>query len=380
MPTILHTADVHLGRPWSGLEHCASRLADLQWRSFERLADLALEHEVAALVVAGDLFDRPGPEAALVEQVRGALRRLTDEGIAVVVAPGTHDAAASSRSVYRTDSLPAGVRTFLNPRLGERFVVERDGSAVAFQGLAWDPQSTPAAFLADFRRPDDGACEVLVVHGEVGSARARRSQDLPATAEELASAGADYVALGHRHAFLELRLSGRLWGAYPGTPFGLSFREPELGTRRAALVTLEPGREPRVEPVSTTSVEWMRLPMDLAHFGSRQELVAAVAGSAGGERLALVELSGAAAFPLAVEELEAELRGRFIHLAVEDASVEVSAQVLERLSSEQSVRGIFARRMQARLAAARDEAQRAELAEAVREGLRALAEDGALRH
>ncbi len=376
MALILHTADVHLGRSWTGLDHCSARLAELQWESFERLADLAIEKEVVALVVAGDLFDRPSPAAKLVERVRGVFRRLAGEGIGVVIAPGTHDGVASSRSVYRMDSLPGGVRVFLSPRLGERFVLERGGATVAFQGLAWDPQGTPEAFLKDYRKADDGAPEVLVLHGEVGSARSRRSKDMPATAEELSSTGADYVAMGHRHAFLELRLGGRLWGAYPGTPFGLSFREPELGARSAALVALEAGSEARIEPVPTGPAQWLKLSLDLSHFDSRPELAAAVAGSAGADRLALVELSGSAAFPLAAEELEAELAGRFLHVAVEDSSVEVSPETVERLAGEQSVRGVFARRMLARLAAEKDPARKAEISMAVREGLRALAEDG----
>ena len=375
MPAILHTADVHLGRPWTGLARCAARLSELHWECFEGLTRLALERGVLALVIAGDLFDRPSPPAKLVERVRGAFRRLAAEGVAVVLAPGTHDGVSSSRSIYRTDALPSGVRVFLSARLGERLVVERGGAAAAFQGLAWDPQGTPAAFIADYRRADDGLPEVLVLHGEVGSSKSRRSKDLPATAEELASAGASYVALGHRHAFLELRLGGRLWGAYPGSPFGLSFKEPELGARSAALVTIEPGQEPRIELLPTTSVEWLRLALDLGQFDSREELLAALAGSSGAERLALVELSGAAGFPVAVEELEAEVGARFLHLVAEDASVQVSGRILERLVSEQSVRGVFARRMQARLAAAKSPGEHAEASAAIREGLRALAED-----
>lgn len=378
MPTILHTADVHLGRPWTGLERAAQKLSELHWESFERLAALAIERRVLALVIAGDLFDRPNPAGKLVERVRGIFRRLAGEGVGVVIAPGTHDGASSSRSVYRTDVLAAGARVFLSARLGERFVVERDGEAVAFQGLAWDPQGTPQNFLADYRRPDDRVPEVLVIHGDVGSSKSRREKDLPATADELASAGADYIALGHRHAFLELRLAGRLWGAYSGSPFGLSFREPELGERHAALVTLpERGREPRIDLLPTTPVEWMRLALDVGSFGSREELSSAAAASGGVERLALLELSGAAGFPVAVEELEAELAGRYLHFEAEDASVEVSDSVLEQLSAEQSVRGIFARRMRARLEAAATPVERSEVSAAVREGLRALAEDGA---
>jgi len=352
----------------------AERLTELHWLGFERLTRLAIERGAGVLVVAGDLFDKPSPPARLVERVRGVFRRLAAEGIAVVLVPGTHDAAHSSRSVYSADAL-APARIFLNPRLGERLVVGRSGTTVAFQGLAWDPQGTPADFLADFHRGEGQVPEVLVLHGEVGSAGSRRGKDLPASTAQLTACGADYVAMGHRHAFLELRGPDRLWGAYAGSPFGFSFKEPELGPRSACLVDLgEPGG-PRIELVATTTVEWLRLKLDLSQFATRDELLAVIVEASGAERLALVELTGAAAFPLSSNELEAEMAGHFLYVAVEDFSVEVSTEALDRMAAEQSVRGVFARRMAARLAAARSPADRTETSAAIREGLRAPAED-----
>ena len=374
MPTVLHTADVHLGRAWSGLGPAAGRLAELHGECFERLCRLASERGCVALVLAGDLFERPDPPAKLVEHVKGSLRRLTSQGVAVIISPGTHDGASSARSVYRSGSL-GGAKVFLSPKIGERFVAERDGAAVAFQGLSWDPQATPAEFLADYERGSDNVPEVLVLHGEVGGEAGRRAKDLPVSARRLCAAGADYVALGHRHGYCEYKTSGQLWGAYPGTPFGLSFKEPELGPRTANLVTLGGGQAPVIEKVSTTDVQWLRPKLEMDDIQSQEDLLTAARAGAGAERLAQIELSGAAGFSPDIDALQAELAAGFLHLEIEDSSLELGPGSLDTLAAEQSVRGIFARRMRKRLNAARSAASRAEVAAAVREGLRALAEE-----
>ncbi len=374
MPTVLHSADVHLGRAWSDLGPAAGRLSELHWECFERLCRLAAERGCVALVLAGDLFERPDPPAKLVERVRGAFRRLTGEGAAVIVAPGTHDGASSARAVYRASSL-GGAKVFLSPRIGERFVAERDGAAVAFQGLCWDPQATPAEFLADYERGGDNLPEVLVLHGEVGGKEGRRAKDLPVSAKRLCAAGADYVALGHRHGYCEYKTSGQLWAAYPGTPLGLSFKAPELGPRTANLVTLAAGEAPVLERVSTTEVQWLRPELELEEFESGDELLAAAREHAGPDRLALLELSGAPGFSPDLEALQSELAAAFLYVEIEDSLLELDPASLDELAAEQSVRGIFARRMQKRLNAARSTASRAEVAAAVRQGLRALAEE-----
>ena len=75
-------------------------------------------------------------------------------GVAVIVAPGTHDTACSPRSVYRSARL-GGTKVFLEPLLGERFRVRTPDGPLAFSGLAWDPQATPRDYLAAYQRALD---------------------------------------------------------------------------------------------------------------------------------------------------------------------------------------------------------------------------------
>jgi DNA repair protein SbcD/Mre11 len=375
LPTILHTADVHLGRAWSGYEALAKRLGELHWEGFERVCRLSAERGAVALVIAGDLFERPDPPARLVDRVRGVFKRTIAEGVTVIVAPGTHDAACAPRSVYGSSNL-GGARVFLEPRLGKRFVAERAGSSIAFSGLAWDPQGTPSDYLADYARGAGDVPEVLVLHGEVGSEGGRRRKDLPVEPQRLGEAGADYVALGHRHQVREFRTEGRLWGAYSGTPFGLSFKTPELGPRTACLVTVEAAQESTIENLASTEVQWLRLELDITDMASQDDLLAAVRDRASDSDLVRLVLGGSAAFPPDLAALRSALSGELLHLEVEDSSLEIAPGSLETLADEQSVRGIFARRMLDRLSASRSAQARAEVTAAIREGLSALAEEG----
>jgi len=54
---ILHTADVHLGRPFSGLGSRGKQLRAAQLGTLRRIVDIAASEKVDCVVIAGDLFD-----------------------------------------------------------------------------------------------------------------------------------------------------------------------------------------------------------------------------------------------------------------------------------------------------------------------------------
>ncbi|WP_028295444.1 metallophosphoesterase family protein [Olivibacter sitiensis] len=84
---ILHTADWHLGKR---LERF-SRL-DEQRLVLEELINLADEHEVDAVLVAGDLFDAYNPSSEAIELLYKVLKKLTNNGRRPVIAiAGNHD-------------------------------------------------------------------------------------------------------------------------------------------------------------------------------------------------------------------------------------------------------------------------------------------------
>ena len=85
---ILHTSDWHLGRTFGG-----ASLLDEQAAVVDRVIDLAVEHQVELVVIAGDLFDRAIPPAPAVELFGEALAQLRATGARVAAISGNHDSA-----------------------------------------------------------------------------------------------------------------------------------------------------------------------------------------------------------------------------------------------------------------------------------------------
>ncbi|MDO9080020.1 MAG: metallophosphoesterase, partial [Desulfuromonadales bacterium] len=102
----LHTADLHLDTPFPNWgEKEGVRRADLL-KTFERIVTLAIKNDVQLLLISGDLFDSPHPQAATVTRVQTELKRLVDRGITPVLLPGTHDPFAPKNSIYRRETFP----------------------------------------------------------------------------------------------------------------------------------------------------------------------------------------------------------------------------------------------------------------------------------
>ena len=83
----IHTSDWHIGRQL----HNQSLLED-QAFVLDQIVDLAVEHQVDAVVVAGDIYDRAIPPVQAVELLDHVLNRLIIElGIPVLMIAGNHD-------------------------------------------------------------------------------------------------------------------------------------------------------------------------------------------------------------------------------------------------------------------------------------------------
>jgi DNA repair protein SbcD/Mre11 len=84
---ILHTSDWHIGRTLHGEDLTSAHVA-----YFEHLVETVREEKVAALLVAGDVYDRALPSVESVNLLEDVLMRLT-EVTRVVITPGNHDSA-----------------------------------------------------------------------------------------------------------------------------------------------------------------------------------------------------------------------------------------------------------------------------------------------
>ena len=85
---LLHTSDWHLGRAF----HRVNMLG-AQAEFIGHLVSTVREHDVDAVLVSGDVYDRAVPPLAAVELFDDALHRLADLGVPTVMISGNHDSA-----------------------------------------------------------------------------------------------------------------------------------------------------------------------------------------------------------------------------------------------------------------------------------------------
>ena len=257
MISLLHTADWQIGRVFSQFEpDDAAALFEARFKAVERLAALASERNVDAVLVAGDVFDAQTIADKTVRRLFNALQGFAGPW---VLLPGNHDAALSESiwtRAHRMQAIPANVVCCLEPRphsvagkftvlpapLTQRHTYE---DLTAWFDTAPSAEGQPRIGLAH------GCVQGLLADG-IDSAN-------PIAPGRAQQARLDYLALGDWHG--TRRIDGRTW--YAGTPETDRFKANDSG--QALLVTLGgAGAQPDVEVLRTGQFRWQQLEPALA--------------------------------------------------------------------------------------------------------------------
>jgi exonuclease SbcD len=278
----LHTADWHVGKPLRG----RSRLDEMA-AALDQVARVAIEAKVDAVLMAGDVFDSPGPPPEAEKLVYDFFARLLSERIAGVVIAGNHDHPRKLGALAR---LLEGLRIFVRPdvcpaaeggvvALASRdgreearvavlpFVPERkvvDACQVMGPEYGWYEEyarriEQVLAFLA--RDLTASTVNLLLAHLLISGARVGTGER-PLHLGEIYGVNAQqipgnlqYVGLGHLHRPQEIAAPSRTF--YAGSLIELDFGEREQD-KRALVVEARPGRPATVESVPITAGRRLR--------------------------------------------------------------------------------------------------------------------------
>jgi len=200
---IIHTADIHLDSPLVGVADSVLRRAELL-RALSSMSKFADNAGVAAVIVAGDLFDDKFVSAKTVTSVA---KIIGESKARWFVLRGNH----GDDTPYRALEKQCGKVSFFGDdwtsyNLGNVTICGRElgaNDAAHWQSLALDPNRY----------------NVLVLHGDVDDPSYGEIDKKAISAQPIR-----YVALGHRHAFCEHKF-GRVRGAYSGVLEARGFDE-----------------------------------------------------------------------------------------------------------------------------------------------------------
>ena len=246
--TFLHTSDWHIGKPFGRFPaEQAAILRRARLLAIDRLADAALSGGAAHVLVAGDVFDRPGISdldlRAPLEQMRA------HPALTWHVIPGNHDPAVSGGAWERAmrAGLPANVRLHLEPRAIEI----ASGVLLLPAPLFSKATSTDPTAWMDTAATSEGVLRIGLAHGSVQGFGGEQQASIQIAPDRARRAGLSYLALGDWHGHLAIGNAT----AYSGTPEPDGYLDNAAG--HALLVTLDgPGAAPHVSRKDTAQHRW----------------------------------------------------------------------------------------------------------------------------
>lgn len=302
-----------------------------------RLAALATEQAVDAVLVAGDVFDGNLVADRTLLQAMAAMRGFAGPWLLL---PGNHDAALAESAWTRLERLdpPANLLIARTPAP----IVLADGRLVVLPAplterhsqddlTAWmDTAATPAMAL-----------RVGLAHGSVADRLPAAAEAAnPIAPDRAETARLDYLALGDWHGTLEI--APRTW--YAGTPEPDRFKANAAG--QALLVELDgPGAPPRVTPLATAAHAWQEVALDLSATGDAEAPALRIDRALAQGRCELkrivrlglrggVDLAARAGIAAVIERWHGELR----HLeVVDELQAAPSASDLARLAGQPAI-------------------------------------------
>lgn len=256
---LLHTSDWHLGRGFHGMT-----LREEQQQMLQTVCQAVQEHQVEAVLVTGDIYDRALPPEWAMTMLEDCLTELVNNGTDVILTSGNHD---SARRLGFGRTLMAASGVHIRSSLTDAWnpVEYHDGeSTLLIYGVPYlEPQlvateldgirANHTAVMTEVLRrihqdieerqqaTDHPIRAVLMAHVFASSGTASASERhigaLAAAEETLEHAedsigglavvplevfdGFDYTALGHLHG--RQRLADRI--RYAGSPLRYSFSE-----------------------------------------------------------------------------------------------------------------------------------------------------------
>lgn len=256
--TFIHSADLHLGRVFTGLRHLPGNIyehvVESGFRALEKLIDAAIEHDVDFVLFVGDVFDSNDVSLRTILRFRQQLERLKQHEIHVFISYGNHDPFTERRYV----DWPENVTVFTDEEVTSKSFTTKTGQKVNIYGFSYMTKEIFTDKSEEYIKVGDAEFHIATLHGNVDGQTDHDSY-APFSVTNLKEKDFDYWALGHIHKRQILTEEPPI--VYPGNIQGM--HRKELGEKGCILVTLTDGMKPAITFIPTADVIWREEVIDI---------------------------------------------------------------------------------------------------------------------
>lgn len=247
--TFIHSADLHLDSPFSGLknlpQHILKTIKESTFTAFQTMINEAILRSVDFILLAGDIYDGENRNLSTQVRFRNEMIKLQKHNIQVYIIHGNHDHLGGK---WISIKMPSNVHIFSSEY--EVKTYKKEDVTVNIYGYSYPVQHVKQRIIEQYTKIDGASYHIAMLHGNL-EGQSEHSNYAPFTVHELIEKDMDYWALGHIHKRQEILTSPPV--IYPGNIQGR--HKKESGLKGFYYVQLK-DKHSDLEFVPTSEIVW----------------------------------------------------------------------------------------------------------------------------
>ena len=333
----VHIADVHFDSPFVNLsdkEGLGDKRRIEQRKTFKKVIEYIKENNIKYLFISGDLYEQKYIKRATIEYINDLFKEISNTDI--FISPGNHDPYLKN-SYYNKFEWNQNVKIF-NSEIEK---IETEDANI--YGFGFDDFYCKDFDINSIQLENQNKLNILVIHGTLDSSRVEDKVYNPLSKKELLSKGFDYIALGHIHK-LDYNNEKNQNIVYPGSLVSLGF--DELGEHGMIVGELKK-EDIKLQFVSLDETEFKLQEIDVTDINSIEELIQEIDEFEFEENnLIEIILTGRRNFEINIYEIYKLISNEKIIKIKNKTKINYN---LEKLSNENTLKGIFAKKIKNKL-------------------------------
>jgi len=273
------------------------------------------------------------------------LDKLLENGVSIALIAGTHDDIIASDSVYH-DPYWEKFLFLKDPILKDPIKINLKGTPIFLYGVSYNTLDYQDPLPSLTRREEKGL-HLGLLHCSLKDSPEWKimPKDLPCTPEDLFSLELDYMALGHYHNH-RVHSKNNQYLSYSGSTEGKRFHE--TGERFVNILTYD-NEKLSLEQKPVQTKKMLSEIIDLTTISSEQHLLSTITSLGDMNHIARIQLTGSVDWTVDIKNLEDKTRTQFAYLKIIDEVEMMSHISTYQLEKEDTIRGLFIRKMQEKI-------------------------------
>lgn len=329
----IHIADMHFDSPFVNLSD-KENLGDLrrleQRKVFKKIIEYIKENDIKYLFISGDLYEQKYIKKSTIEYINNLFKEIPETKI--FISPGNHDPYVKN-SYYNKFYWNENVKIFTSEI--EKIELED----VDIYGYGFDNFYCKNSGIENIDIENKNKLNILIIHGSLDGGNIENSEYNPISRKLLKEKGFDYVALGHIHK-LDYNQEENQRIVYPGSIVSLGF--DELGEHGMIVGDLDKDKI-NLEFVPLDETEFKLQEIDVTEINFKEDLIEKINELEFKENYLIeIILTGKRNFEIDIYDL--------YKLISNDKIIKIKNKTkinydLNRLSNENTLKGLFAKKM-----------------------------------